>query len=653
MTAIPSAPPTTMPLDEAGRLAEARVLGDLVDTLLAEGFLDAQPLDRAAPDTLPAELAWPSGADCLRWWTAREAGQAVLIPVRAAILPPQRHVGAAGVFAVRYRSDGRVEQWRRLTPDELLDRVVAHCLDAQQRQMPGVENVRRMLATTLWQTRQSIAEMAPLGSPLALSTAAGFQALERRAALRDRPFHPLAKAKQGLDEEGHRRYAAEFDRPIRMRWLAMRRDCLMAGSGAEAPGAPEPMALLLGEAERGALEAEMAQRDLAREAYLALPVHPWQLAHGLPRHLAGMLEAGEGVVLDTAAGDFQATSSLRSLAPLDGGRYYLKLPMAVFSLGAARYLPAVKLINGEQGQTMLEQARPLDPVLQTRLHFCDERRWWSYLPQGSGLFDDPPRHLGAMVREYPAALLEDPAVRLLPMAALGVPLDHAEHPFDDWRRQRGLPEGAEAIVTLFGEVCTTFFDIVLRLYRLGLMPEIHGQNAVLVWRDGQLDGLLLRDHDSVRLHLPWLDRHAIDDPHYRIRPGYSNSLYNDSPSDLLFYLQTLGIQVNLLAIIETLAQHYAPRHGLTEASLWSEMRIRLEERIAALPFDDEQRHTLDEVLFAAPRWPLKCVLGPLFEQQGVPGSMPSGKSSLPNPFQGEALAGRGVSEACVVDAEPV
>jgi len=652
MTPISCPLPTTMPRDEAGRLAEARVLADLVDTLLAEGLLDGQPLDRPAPGTLPAELAWPPGAECLRWWTAREAGQAVLIPVRAAILPPRRHVAAAGVFAVSCRADGGVVAWRRLTPDALLERVVAHCLDEEQRRQPGVANVRRLLATTLWQTRQSIAERAALGDPLALSTAAGFQSLERRAALRDRPFHPLAKAKQGLDEVGHRRYAAEFDRPIRLRWLAMRRDGLTGGS-ATAPGAPEPITLLLGAVERGALEAEMARRGLAQDAYLALPVHPWQLAHGLPRHLAGMLEAGEGVVLETAAGDFQATSSLRSLAPLDGGRHYLKLPMAVFSLGAARYLPAVKLINGEQGQTMLEQARALDPVLQAGLHLCDERRWWSYLPPGSGLFDDPPRHLGAMVREYPAALLEDPTVRLIPMAALGVALTEAGrdggHPFDAWRRHRGLAEGPEAVVTLFGEVCTVFFDIVLRLYRLGLMPELHGQNAVLVWRDGHLEGLLLRDHDAVRLHRPWLDRHGIDDPHYRIRPGYSNSLYNDTPSDLLFYLQTLGIQVNLLAIIETLTAHYA----LTEAALWRAMRMCLEARIAALPFDDAQRHTLQKVLFEAPRWPLKCVLGPLFEQQGVPGSMPSGKSSLPNPFHSQALAAKEGKGACVVDAEPV
>ncbi|QOR38450.1 IucA/IucC family protein [Billgrantia diversa] len=647
--------PTDADLAEAGRLAEARLLGDLVDTLLAEGFLDDQPVDWPSPDTLPATQAWPPETRWLRWWTVRQVGEAVLIPLRSAILPSHRHVATAGVFAASYRADGTLATWRRLAPAELLEFVVKHCLDDVQRQQPGVANVRRLLSTTLWQTRQSIAEAAPLDMPLAHSAAASLRALERRAALRDRPFHPLAKAKEGLDEASHRCHAAEFAQTIRMRWLAMRRECLMTGSGAT-PSAPEPALLLLNEAQRAELDAEMARRGLSREAYLALPVHPWQFEHGLPRYLGDMLATGEGVALEIAIGDFGATSSLRSLAPLNESRFHLKLPMAVFSLGAARYLPAVKLLNGERGQTLLEQARERDPELQARLYLCDERRWWSYLPQGSGLFDDPPRHLGALAREYPASLLKDPSVRLVPMAALGVSSAQmarvGEHPFDAWRQQRGWSDTETAAIALFGEVCDTFFDIALRLYRLGLMPEIHGQNAVLVCRDGRLDGLLLRDHDSVRLHRPWLDRHGIDDPCYHIRPGYSNSLYNDTPQDLLFYLQTLGIQVNLLAIVESLTQHYA-HLGLAEARLWHEMRIRLKARIAALPFDALQRRTLNAVLFEASRWPLKCMLRPLFEQQGVPGSMPSGKSSLPNPFHVMESNRQERDVTCVVGAEPV
>jgi siderophore synthetase component len=84
-------------------------------------------------------------------------------------------------------------------------------------------------------------------------------------------------------------------------------------------------------------------------------------------------------------------------------------------------------------------------------------------------------------------------------------------------------------------------------------------------------GILLRDHDAVRLHLPWLTAQGIADPEYQTRPGYSNSLYNETPKKLLFYLQTLGIQVNLYAIIEVLASVY----NMKEASLWTILKEKL------------------------------------------------------------------------------
>lgn len=635
-------PDASVPTADAEHIAEARIFSDLINTLLAERFLDGQLVDWLAPEALETFGGpfhdWPQGAHGLRWWVDRDARRAIIFPMRQAVIQPYRHVPSGGVFTVRFLLCGApADSGCRLTVNELWEQIVATCLDERERQQPGVANLRNLLVTTQWQLRQSIAGTTAERNLLDLSTAQCFQALERRAALRDRPFHPVAKAKQGLDEANHERYAAEFDRPMALRWIAVDRRCLVQGtSAARGEWQCEPVDRILTTTERQAIEAEMARRGLARSTHLAMPVHPWQMRHGLPEHLPQLLAGGDGVALETAGGEFQATSSLRSLAPLAASRYYLKLPMAVFSLGAARYLPAVKLINGERGQTMLEQARSLEPELQSRLYLCEERQWWSYMPHGCGLFDDPPRHLGVMVREYPASLLENERVRLLPMAALGVPLSRQDgHVFDDWLRFRQLPADDHAIETLFAEVCTAFFDIVLRLYRLGLMPEIHGQNAVLVWQDGHISGLLLRDHDSVRLHQPSIERHGIADPDYRIRPGYSNSLYNEHPRDLLFYLQTLGIQVNLHAIIEALTLHYS----VDETSLWRVLRTCLEERIAHLPFSEAQRETLHAVLFKDLQWPLKCVLRPLLEQQGVPGSMPSAKSSLPNPFHSEMLVG--------------
>lgn len=160
------------------------------------------------------------------------------------------------------------------------------------------------------------------------------------------------------------------------------------------------------------------------------------------------------------------------------------------------------------------------------------------------------------------------------------------------------------------------------------MPELHGQNSVLVWQHGYMKQMLLRDHDSVRLHLPWLQQQGIDDPQYMIRPGYSNSLYNDTPEELIFYLQTLGIQVNLYAIIDALSTVY----NIEEKLLWNILRDQLREQLHEVPFAAEVRQVIYSILFEKEEWPLKLLVKPLLEQAGVPGSMPSGQSTIQNPF---------------------
>ena len=133
------------------------------------------------------------------------------------------------------------------------------------------------------------------------------------------------------------------------------------------------------------------------------------------------------------------------------------------------------------------------------------------------------------------------------VGASGPASTSAHHVFDDWMVQRGMEASATSARALFGELCARFFEINLRMLRLGMLAEVHGQNAVLVVRQGRVEGLLLRDHDSLRINVGQLERHGMQDPCYRIKPGHANTLYHDSQEALVFWLQTLAIQVNLRA----------------------------------------------------------------------------------------------------------
>lgn len=637
--------------------AAGMVLQDLIDCLLAEQFFDAAAQRLLSPEQfralcvsqpgLAAQPPFPGlPADGLVWqWTIAESPlHCVLVPVVRGIVQPVQCMPGAPAQALRLQAGQAASQLSQLDPVGFMELLIAHAPDDfLDRNGEGAAMFLEWVKESVQQTAWSLDHRVDTAGLLERGPADFFQTLEQCASLRDRPFHPVAKPKKGFTQEDYHDYMAEFGKEVPLRWVAIARGDIATGNGVDDPFDSRPEHFLLTEPQQAALQQEMQRRGIAG-SHVAVPVHPWQLRRILPAMLGAELRDGVCIPLDFQNGGFLPTSSVRSLAPTSGSHHYLKLPLGIYSLGASRYLPAIKMINGQRSESLLRQAMTLDSVLAQRVFICDETKWWSYLPQHASLFDEGPRHLSAMVRSYPAALLQDPAYRLIPMAALGVPLPLDEtHFFDEWLRVRQLaPEGEPKhgpVLTLFRELCDSFFDINLRMFRLGMLAEVHGQNAVLVWRDGRMTGLLLRDHDSLRIHVPWLNRQGLADPVYSLKPGHANTLYHDTPEDLLFYLQTLAIQVNLRAIIEVLAQRY----GVADAQLWTVLRESLEQAIDDIDFPAEARTLLRQRLFEETVWPLKLLLRPMIERAAGPGSMPFGKSVTSNPFH--ALAPRAARAA--------
>lgn len=617
---------------DAQRHAEAQILQSLVDGLLVEGLLDdldAAWLVATEADDWLTRLPVFQEAHCgnpsqrfWHWW--QDPQHSIVMLLQPGITQAWEKVSQTPVI-VRHHQRG---EWASLDPVAFMCRIFAAVTDSDEQALEqGQQVFLKALADSLWQAASSMGHRVETRDLPGRDTAEHFAIMEQWASLLDRPYHPTAKAKQGLSEAEYRAYMAEFNAPIRLRWVAMARDQVMTGAGV-GKDCPVAVQWLAGDETRRALEDELTSRGLAR-SHVAIPVHPWQHEHALPHWLQAAFAAGDCVSLVTVTEPWLATSSLRSLAPTTASPHFLKLPMAIHSLGTSRYLPAVKMFNGDLSARLLHQAKEKDARLAEALYLCDEGKWWAYMPKGATLFDEAPRHLSAMVRSYPSALLDDPGVRLVPMATLGTPLPGGEHHvFDDWLAQRGMPASPASVQALFGELCDSFFDINLRMLRLGMLAEVHGQNAVLIFKEGRCHGLLLRDHDSLRISVARLEQHGMQDPCYCIKPGHANTLYHLSLEALLFWLQTLAIQVNLRAIIDTLADHYS----LSRHDLWREMAARLEARIDAIPFDGRDRGMLKEQLFEREQWPYKRLIAPIIERAGGPGSMPFGISATCNPF---------------------
>ena len=204
---------------------------------------------------------------------------------------------------------------------------------------------------------------------------------------------------------------------------------------------------------------------------------------------------------------------------------------------------------------LLERLLAVEPVLARQLRLCVEERWWAFSAEGGDSFVDKSCHLAALLRFIPADLVKDPSTALIPMSALSVVAPDGRIPAVDYLfRERFEEDGAapDQALALFQEVCERITEPALLCFRYGMMPEMHGQNVLLIVRKGRVVGLLLRDYDTLRIYPSWMAEVGLPGPDYIVKPN--STLINQTPEDLLAYFQTLCIQVNLYAIAAALAE---------------------------------------------------------------------------------------------------
>ncbi|MDM5188093.1 IucA/IucC family protein [Bacillus sp. DX4.1] len=505
------------------------------------------------------------------------------------------------------------------SPLELSQFVLHHKLSKEAYAHPGVADFLDGLKVSIQQLNLSLEMTADHQSIMPQSPYDWYVKGEMISSLRDRPFHPLSKAKIGFTPQDYQKYMAEFGKRTTLCWIAICNDSIVKGCLENEVESLD----VLNDEEKAIVENELILKEISKKKYTIIPVHPWQLKNIILPNFKKELEDKVIIILDSKVGDFIATSSVRSLTSPYESTKMLKLPISVKSLGAARYLPVVKLLNGIVGEQMFRQAVACDETLADRVFLCEEKNWWGYMPQSMGLFDDHPRHLAAQVRIYPQEIMKKD-YKIIPMSSLGVALQ--EHHF--LTEILGESLSNEDVINFYTDLAAMFYDITLRLFKVGIVPEIHGQNCCVVLKDNKIVGLLFRDHDSVRLHQPYLDKHQIQDPGYHIRPGYSNSLYNETIEKLIYYIQSLGTQVNLAAIMESLSEMYC----IPEKIFWQITEMKLRESLQTIDIPKEDREVLHYELFENKEWPVKLIIRPLLESDGVPGAMPSGKGIGHNPF---------------------
>ncbi|MDQ1514927.1 MAG: staphyloferrin synthase [Actinomycetota bacterium] len=667
--------------DDGRRETEADVLAALVDGLIAEDLFGFR--SRARIGSVAGALYLPLTGDERHVQVGLGSGAVVFRARPVAALGPYR-LSRPPVLLLGPEGIGPVP----LSPRDLLDLVATRLAE---RRPPNLDEVLDglELAVTHGATLHGAAATWSRVRTAPTPTLLDWEAL---TALGDRPFHPTGRARVGWDQARHRRYSPGADRPVALDWVAVRRDHLASGSFDRLAGAlalarggrrspdrfrpevaagpsdrpPTPAEALLAADDRAMLAAATAGAGVDGPDHVVLPVHPWQHAHVLPELFAGEWRSGVCVPVATGIGAFRPTASTRTLVPAGAGPVHVKLPVGISTLGALRLLPPRYLANAAAAQTLLETAAERHPALQGRLHACDERAWWVFADPGQGSdYGDRPGHLGCLLRVWPDGLGSGPGRSLVPLGALGVVT--AADPMAPTGAPAGLarpsapglarlvadrgddPASPEAALAVFDDVARVVSEVALACFGLGFAPELHGQNAVLACEGGRVAGIVLRDHDTVRLHRPWLAAADLPDPGYDVKPGTPNSLLAASPEELLGWFQTLALQLSLRAIGRALVSVY----GVDEETVWRRLAQVVRAARAGVDLPPAAAEVTDRQLFRATGWPTKLVLGPLLARVGTGGgSMPSAAGRAGNPFlagddRAAELAGHAAAERLV------
>lgn len=443
------------------------------------------------------------------------------------------------------------------------------------------------------------------------------------------PWHPAYKTRLGLAPEQVIALSPEFEAqvPLGVVAVAAHRLHITTMDGVQpyanwfAAAFPEAMA---------AFRKALLARQLAPEAWLPLPVHPWQRDTTLGETFAAEFAAGELINLPDISIPARPTMSFRTVAATGApGGPMLKLPVSMRLTSVERTVSPKSAVMGPRVSALLERILATDAGLASVLSIVPERHGIHV----AGTDDDRARHLSMIVRDNPTTRIAGNA-RLLPVGALFTPdftadMTNADAPMllDTVLARQADGTRAERAARFFDAYLGVAIPAIVGLYlRYGIALEAHQQNTfVVIDAAGMPVRLVVRDFGDVKIALPTLQAQGFSIEPFRA--GHTTYPDRDIPRKKL-------IHAFLLCHIGELALALFPEHGSAVGlRQWHDaMQAVFDANRTALDADTwmRERHALLE----AP-WAFKT-----FVRMRLRDQSDDMHAALPNPLNPLAAAAR-------------
>jgi siderophore synthetase component len=373
------------------------------------------------------------------------------------------------------------------------------------------------------------------------------------------------KGRVGFSAADVRRYAPEARQPVRLQWVAVHRGL------AEFRGTSElsEQAILereLDAATRARFTRVLTSLELKPDAFVWMPVHPWQWEHAVQALHAADVAQRRIVPLGESPDEYLPGQSIRTMANITTpGRFDVKLPLRILNTLVWRGIPPHCTLGAPVVTQWLKCLLDSDLFLTDtcRTVFLGEVASVTVRhPYLSKVAEVPYQHLetlGCIWRE-PVAARQDSSERVRTFASL-LHVDSKGTAFvAELVRASGL--GAEQwLQQLFD---TLLIPIMHVLYRYGITFNPHGQNTLLGFDGNDVPRrLYLKDFvDDVCVSFTEVpERGPEPDGHDHVLPRKHPSVIRQHVVDQIF-----------VGHFRYLAPLCEEQLGVPEKAFWSQVR---------------------------------------------------------------------------------
>lgn len=381
------------------------------------------------------------------------------------------------------------------------------------------------------------------------------------------PYHPSYKSRLGFTLADNAAYGPEFRQEVRPVWLAVDREHCRVSSSASLRLA----AFLreeLGEATLARFRRLLVAAARRPQDYAFLPVHPWQWSHVILPIFQAELADGRLCYLGTGDDTYLAQQSIRTLANASRPRRAnLKLALSIVNTSTSRILAAHTVENSARISDWLHDlVMRDDTACECGVVILREVLGVAY---DASRLAEPQRSLaygtlGAVWRESLHCYLQPGECALAfngltQLAATGTPM------LDGWVRHYGVAAWTRRLL----EVTVT--PLIHLLYAHGIGLESHGQNILLIHRDGWPERIALKDfHDGVRyspalLAEPERAPCLVPEPASHATVNRNSYIQTESADEVRDFTYDAFVFIALTELCLCLEQHY----DLPEASFWA------------------------------------------------------------------------------------